>query len=77
MNILVTGAYGNIGRPVIDEILKRNHEITVFERKTNALLKHLKNIRILSKKQYSETLQITMMSNSLLREWMESFILRQ
>ena len=39
MNILVTGAYGNIGRPVIYEILKRNHEITVFEKKSKRTLK--------------------------------------
>ncbi len=33
MNILVTGAYGNIGKAVLEEILKRNHTITVFEKK--------------------------------------------
>ncbi|MFX0094068.1 MAG: NAD-dependent epimerase/dehydratase family protein [Candidatus Hodarchaeota archaeon] len=31
MNILITGAFGNIGKAVIDEAHKRNHGITVFE----------------------------------------------
>jgi dTDP-4-dehydrorhamnose reductase len=39
MKILVTGAYGNIGKAVLDEILKRNHEITVFEKKSRRTLK--------------------------------------
>lgn len=32
MNILVTGAYGNIGRAILDEIAKRKHNIIVFEK---------------------------------------------
>ena len=31
MKILVTGAFGNIGKAVIDEACKHNHEIIVFE----------------------------------------------
>ncbi|MFX1521664.1 MAG: NAD-dependent epimerase/dehydratase family protein [Promethearchaeota archaeon] len=31
MNVLITGAFGNIGSAVIKEAYKRNHEITVFE----------------------------------------------
>ncbi len=31
MKILVTGAFGNIGKAVIEEAKKRNHEIIVFE----------------------------------------------
>ncbi|MBN2336118.1 NAD(P)-dependent oxidoreductase [Candidatus Bathyarchaeota archaeon] len=31
MKILITGAFGNIGKAVIDESYKRGHEITVFE----------------------------------------------
>lgn len=34
MKVLVTGAYGNIGRAVLDEVLKRGHEVTVFEQKS-------------------------------------------
>jgi nucleoside-diphosphate-sugar epimerase len=31
MKILITGAFGNIGKTVIEEAYKRHHEITVFE----------------------------------------------
>ena len=31
LKILITGAYGNIGKAVIEEAHKRRHEITVFE----------------------------------------------
>ena len=31
MKILITGAFGNIGKAVIDESYKRSHEIVVFE----------------------------------------------
>jgi len=31
MRILITGAFGNIGKAVIEEAHKRNHEIIVFE----------------------------------------------
>ena len=31
MKILITGAFGSIGKAVIEEAHKRNHEITVFE----------------------------------------------
>ncbi|MGD6853089.1 MAG: NAD-dependent epimerase/dehydratase family protein [Candidatus Bathyarchaeia archaeon] len=31
MKILITGAFGNIGKAVIEEAYKRQHEITVFE----------------------------------------------
>lgn len=45
MNILVTGAYGNIGKAVIEEILKRNHEITVFEKKNKRTQKAARRFR--------------------------------
>jgi uncharacterized protein YbjT (DUF2867 family) len=45
MKILVTGAYGNIGRAVLDEILKRNHEITVFEKKNKRTVKAAKKYK--------------------------------
>lgn len=45
MNILVTGAFGNIGRSVIDEIIKRNHEITVFEKKSKRTIKASKKYK--------------------------------
>ena len=31
MKILVTGAFGNIGKAVIEKACKRDHEIIVFE----------------------------------------------
>jgi UDP-glucose 4-epimerase len=31
VKILITGAFGSIGKAVIEEAHKRNHEITVFE----------------------------------------------
>lgn len=31
MKILITGAFGNIGKAVIEEAHKRNHEVIVFE----------------------------------------------
>jgi UDP-glucose 4-epimerase len=31
MRILITGAFGNIGKAVIDEANRRHHEVTVFE----------------------------------------------
>ena len=31
MKLLITGAFGNIGKAVIEEAYSRNHEITVFE----------------------------------------------
>lgn len=45
MNILVTGAYGNIGRAVLDEIIKRNHTITVFEKKSKKTQKAAKKYK--------------------------------
>lgn len=34
MRILVTGAFGNIGTSTIEELLKRNHDVTCFDIKT-------------------------------------------
>ncbi|MBN2558837.1 MAG: NAD(P)-dependent oxidoreductase [Clostridia bacterium] len=48
MNILITGAYGNIGGAVIDEALKRNHSIVVFERKNKRTKKAASRYRKLS-----------------------------
>jgi nucleoside-diphosphate-sugar epimerase len=31
MKVLITGAFGNIGKAVIEEALKQGHEVTVFE----------------------------------------------
>lgn len=31
MNILVTGAFGNVGLSTINELIKRNHQVRVFE----------------------------------------------
>jgi len=31
MKILITGAFGNIGKAVLKEVYERHHEITVFE----------------------------------------------
>lgn len=45
MNILVTGAYGNIGKAVLDEILKRNHIITVFEKKSRRTVRAARKYR--------------------------------
>jgi len=45
MNILVTGAYGNIGRAVLEEITKRNHIITVFEKLNKRTQKAAKKYR--------------------------------
>ena len=45
MNILVTGAYGNIGKAVLEEILKRNHNITVFEKRNKRTLRTARKFR--------------------------------
>lgn len=39
MDILITGAYGNIGRAVIEEAISRGHGITVFEKKNRRTTK--------------------------------------
>lgn len=31
MKVLITGAYGNIGKAVLEEVIKRGHEVSVFE----------------------------------------------
>ncbi len=43
MKILVTGAFGNIGKSVIEEALKRSHEVTVFEVKNKKTQKEAKH----------------------------------
>jgi nucleoside-diphosphate-sugar epimerase len=42
MKILITGAFGNIGKAVIEEALKRSHEVTVFEVKNKKTQKEAK-----------------------------------
>jgi putative NADH-flavin reductase len=46
MKILITGAFGNVGKAVIEEAYKRAHEITVFEVDNKKLAKMLENIEI-------------------------------
>ena len=50
MNILVTGAFGNVGLSTIDELIKRNHQVRVIER-------YNKNNRKIAKK-YKSNLEI-------------------
>jgi nucleoside-diphosphate-sugar epimerase len=45
MKILITGAFGNIGKSVIVEALTRNHEVTVFEIKNKKTQKEAKKYR--------------------------------
>jgi UDP-glucose 4-epimerase len=45
MKILVTGAFGNIGKAVIEEAHKRNHEIVVFEIKNKKTRKDARKYR--------------------------------
>jgi Nucleoside-diphosphate-sugar epimerases len=45
MRILITGAFGNIGKSVIQEALKRNHEVTVFEIENKKTKKEAKKYR--------------------------------
>ncbi len=45
MNILITGAYGNIGRAVIEEALARNHDVSVFEKKNKRTSKQAKKYK--------------------------------
>ena len=46
MKMLITGAFGNIGKAVIEEAHKRNHKIIVFEienKKTRKVAKKYRN----------------------------------
>lgn len=43
MKVLLTGAFGNVGRSTLNQILEKNHEVTVFE------VKNAKNIRLYHK----------------------------
>jgi UDP-glucose 4-epimerase len=45
MKILVTGAFGNIGKAVIEESYKRGHEILVFEIENKKTRKDARNYR--------------------------------
>ena len=45
MKILITGAFGNIGKAVIEEAHKRNHEIVVFEIENKKTRKDAKKYR--------------------------------
>jgi UDP-glucose 4-epimerase len=45
MKILITGAFGNIGKAVIEEAHKRNHEILVFEIENKKTRKDAKKYR--------------------------------
>ena len=40
MKILVTGGFGNVGHAIIHELLKRSHEVRVFELKNTKTLNH-------------------------------------
>ncbi|HPJ22828.1 MAG TPA: NAD(P)-dependent oxidoreductase, partial [Clostridia bacterium] len=42
MKVLITGAYGNIGKAVLEEVLARGHEVTVFEQKSRRTVKAAK-----------------------------------
>ena len=42
MKVLITGAYGNIGKAVLEEVLARGHEVTVFEQKSRRTAKAAK-----------------------------------
>ncbi len=42
MNVLITGAYGNIGKAVLEEVIKRGHDVTVFEMKNRRTAKAAK-----------------------------------
>lgn len=50
MNILITGAYGNIGRAVIDEAISRNHDVFVFEKKNKRTTKLARKYKSIVKK---------------------------
>lgn len=45
MKILITGAFGNIGKAVIDESYRRGHELTVFEVENKKTLKDARKYR--------------------------------
>ncbi len=36
MNVLLTGAFGNIGQSALDELLRRGHKVRCFDLKTKA-----------------------------------------
>ncbi len=46
MKILITGAFGNIGKAVMEEARKRAHEVIVFEIDNKKLVKLPINIGI-------------------------------
>jgi UDP-glucose 4-epimerase len=43
MKILLTGAFGNVGLSTLDELLKQNHDVTIYE------LKNRRNLRLYKK----------------------------
>jgi UDP-glucose 4-epimerase len=45
MKVLVTGAFGNIGRSAVDELLRRGHEVRCFDLKTKANMKVARRIK--------------------------------
>jgi nucleoside-diphosphate-sugar epimerase len=45
MKVLVTGAFGNIGRSTVEEILSRGHDVRCFDLKTKANLREAKRIK--------------------------------
>jgi len=45
MRILITGAFGNIGKTVVEEACKRTHEVTVFEVENKKTRKDAKKYR--------------------------------
>jgi UDP-glucose 4-epimerase len=44
MNILLTGAFGNIGTSTLEELLKRGHHVTCFDVKTKSNLRAAQNL---------------------------------
>jgi putative NADH-flavin reductase len=50
MKILITGAFGNIGKAVLEESYKRGHEIIVFEIDSKKTRKDARKYRKKSKK---------------------------
>ena len=44
MNILLTGAFGNIGTSTLEELLKRGHHVTCFDVKTKSNVRAAQNL---------------------------------
>ena len=44
MKFLITGGFGNVGHAIIHELLKKKHNVRVFELKNSKTLKQAKNM---------------------------------